>query len=258
MRSTNQPLTDRELIYAKNQFKIIQYKNKLTWIIPAVLACLSLLGFLLVEGQTLLFGILMLAFAIIGVFFFIRKTYRTTFNLLPTGQMMKGILNLRFIGSREHGQNYLFIDDHKLETPAGLENYCSDLVEKYKNQLVNVTLAVLEEKKGPELKANHYSLLKIEHDFCIESAFKNHPTQFSKKLSTQTYFSIILILLFFFCVPLLIIFVLDFSDNLLLGPLVLSMILALSAVLMLQQKFFPMDDDTEEMELKEILKCTCM
>lgn len=257
MRSTNQLLTDRELIYAKNQFKIIQYKNKLTWIIPAVLACLGLLGFLLVDGQTLLFGIWMLVFAIIGVFFFIRKTYRTTFNILPTGQMMKGFLNFRFIGSSEHGQNFLFIDKHKLETPDGLENYYSDLVKKYKNKMVNVTLAVLEEKKGSEFQINHYSLLKIEHDYCIESAFKNHPKQFLKKVSYQAYFATVNILLFFFCLPLLIIMVLDFSDNLFLGPLVLSMILALSTVLMLQQKFFP-KEDTKELELKEILKCTCM
>ena len=255
MRSTNQPLTDQELIYAKKQFKSIQNKIRFPWIFSGVLACLGLLGLFFADEQIFLFRALVIVFALIGIFFFIRKSYGTTFNILPEGQMYKGILSLRFIGSAEHGQNFLFIDDHKLDIPFGLEKYCSDIVKKYKNQMVNVTLAVLEEIKGAERKANHYSLLKIEHDFCIESAFKNHRTEFLKKISSQSYYSAILILLFFFCIPLLILFVLDFSDNLFLGPLVLLMVLVLSIVFLFNEKLFPMDK--EEMELKEILKCTC-
>lgn len=252
MRSTNQPLTDRELIYVNNQFKIIRFKNKLPWIICGVFVCLGLLGMIVFEGQMLFFGILFMAFAIIGIYFFKRNSYQTTYDILPTGLMHQGVLS-----TTKNGRKNLFLDDYRLETPNELENHCSDLVEIYKNQKVNATLAVLEEKKGLELHANHYLPLKIEYELCIESAIKNHGANFLKNVTRQPY-SIITTLLLFLSIPLLIIFALDFFGYLNIVPLLFSMFLALCIATILQEKFIPTEESIEEIELKEKLKCTCL
>ena len=253
MQSTNQALTERELKYVKRQFYIKRDRNKN--------ACpffifLSLMGlpFMLFGDEFYWFGIIISLICLATAYYYYLQNQQRTFKILPTKKILRGKLTQRFIGSPRTGRYFLFINEFKILNPVGMEEYLWELIEKSQNPFVQVTLAVCEEAKSGKVEG-HYALLKIENEICIDSALKNHGTDFLKKATRQIYFDI-LIFLIVICVYfgiVMSIMELFYFDDSLFTFFILLMLPGMYYYETVYRKFFPRDDT----DLKEKLKCTC-
>jgi len=254
MPSTNQPLTERELKYVERQFYIKRDRLKNTWLIFLFLAVFGL-PFILFGDEFRWFGIIISLICLAIAYYFYGQNKQTNFKILPTKQVYRGRLTQRYIGHPKTGRHYLFVDEFKILNPIGIEAYLWDLIDKYYNKNVQVTLAVCEETKNQKIQ-RHYSLLKIENEICIDAAIKNHGTDFLKKARRQLYFDMMIFILVI-CVYLAVVMSLmnafDFGEGLF-TFFILLMLPGMYYYETVYRKFFPRDDT----DLKEKLKCTCV
>lgn len=250
MQSTNQLLTDREITYAKKWFEIHRVNKKNLWRVYLFIAFFGL-PFLFTGDWFCLFGVFLSFTGFICAYFFKKESDRTTFEILPERQVYHGRLTQRYVGSPRYGKYCLFVDDYKMTTPATLDKYLWELLEKYQNQTVKVLLAVCEIRTGDN-SDRHYSPLKIENEVCIDSAIKNHGTGFLRKTTRRLYFEALIFILvgciyFGGVVGLMNLFDLDES------LIFFFILLMLPGMYYYERKFIPRNNT----DLKEKLKCTC-
>jgi len=253
MQSTNQELTEREFKYVEQQFYIKQNSYKNTW---PFFIFLSLMGlpFILFGDEFYWFGIIIMLVCLVIAYYFHLQHQQTTFVIRPTRHIYQGRLTQRFIGSARNGRLYLFVDEYKILNPIGIEEYLWAFIEKGPDQPIQVSLAVCEETKNEEVQ-RHYALLKIENEICIDSAIKNHGTDFLKKATRQLYFDILIFMIVigvYFGLVMSIMEFFDFDESLF-TFFVLLMLPGMYYFEPVYRKFFPRDDA----DLKEKLKCTC-
>lgn len=101
----------------------------------------------------------------------------------------------------------------------------------------------------------HYALLKIENEICIDSAIKNHGTGFLDKATREIKIAIMVFMLVLFVFYGLVMLTISFvgHSEFCIVFLVISIFLLLYYFEPVYRKFFPRDDT----DMKEKLKCTC-
>ncbi len=194
MEKTTILLSDRELKYAKKQFRSAALQVRLLW---PTFVFIALLGGFIIWMEELLVGSLLMLLGIAGAIFFKRYSDQSNFVVRKEAVLKKGSIRMSDGGSKStEGAYGLFLGKQGLQTPDGLELFFEDLVREYKGKKVSVKLAVCDctiKEKSYQV----YTPLRIEDDFCIDEAIDYHGPHFLVLPTLLLYWNLFLFMILF-------------------------------------------------------------